>query len=110
MGGYQVTQQVIEMKPTAIFAINDEIAIGLYRGIHEAGLNVPADISVVGYDDIDLTEYISPKLTTVHQAAFEMGQHSAEMIIERIENRDEPIQSVTLPVKLVERESVKKIN
>ncbi|MBU9788236.1 LacI family transcriptional regulator [Lentilactobacillus sp. G22-6] len=110
MGGYQVTQQVIKMKPTAIFAINDEIAIGLYRGIHEAGLNVPADISVVGYDDIDLTEYISPKLTTVHQAAFEMGQHSAAMIIERIKNRDEPIQSVTLPVKLVERESVKKIN
>ncbi|KRL21548.1 ribose utilization transcriptional repressor RbsR [Lentilactobacillus kisonensis] len=110
LGGYSVTKQALAMKPTAIFAINDEIAIGLYRGIQELGLRIPDDISIVGYDDIDLTEYVYPKLTTVHQAAFELGQHSASMIIERIENRDEPIQKVTLPVKLMRRDSVKKIN
>ncbi|GHP15036.1 LacI family transcriptional regulator [Lentilactobacillus fungorum] len=109
LGGYQVTKQALALKPTAIFAINDEIAIGLYRGIYEAGLKIPADISVVGYDDIDLAEYVAPKLTTVHQAAFEMGQHSAAMIIERIENRNEPIQQVNLPVKLIERDSVKQL-
>ncbi|MCH4165697.1 MAG: substrate-binding domain-containing protein, partial [Lentilactobacillus diolivorans] len=95
-------------KPTAIFAINDEIAIGLYRGIHEAGLTIPDDISIVGYDDIDLAEYITPKLTTVHQPAFEMGTTAAQLIIKRIENQSEPIQRVSLPVKLVERQSVER--
>ncbi|GEP24363.1 LacI family transcriptional regulator [Lentilactobacillus diolivorans] len=107
-GGYQATNQALLQKPTAIFAINDEIAIGLYRGIHEAGLTIPDDISIVGYDDIDLAEYITPKLTTVHQPAFEMGTTAAQLIIKRIENQSEPIQRVSLPVKLVERQSVER--
>lgn len=109
-GGYAATKAALATKPTAIFGINDEVAIGVYRGLEEAGLKIPSDISVVGYDDIDLGEYISPKLTTVHQPAFEMGTNAAQMIIKRIEDHNEPIQQVSLPVSLVERESVRAIN
>lgn len=109
-GGYDAASQALQNHSTAIFGINDEIAIGLYRGIKEAGLTVPDDVSVVGYDDIDLGEYVYPKLTTVHQPAFEMGTHAAQMIINRIENTDQPIQKVSLPVHLVERQSVQKLS
>lgn len=109
-GGYDATEAALATKPSAIFAINDEIAIGLYRGIEEAGLKIPEDISIVGYDDIDLGEYIYPKLTTIHQPAFEMGTNAAQMIIKRIENQNEPIQRISLPVSLVERNSVNQIS
>ncbi len=109
-GGYDATPAALATKPNAIFAINDEIAIGLYRGIEEAGLKIPEDISVVGYDDIDLSEYIYPKLTTIHQPAFEMGTNAAQMIIKRIENQNQPIQRISLPVSLVERNSVNQID
>ncbi|GAD17441.1 LacI family DNA-binding transcriptional regulator [Lentilactobacillus otakiensis] len=109
-GGYDATAAALATKPNAIFAINDEVAIGLYRGLEEAGLKIPEDISIVGYDDIDLGEYIYPKLTTVHQPAFEMGTKAAQMIINRIEDQNEPIQQVSLPVSLVERDSVRAID
>lgn len=108
-GGYAATAAVLSMKPTAIFAINDEVAIGLYRGIEEAGLKIPDDISIVGYDDIDLSAYIFPKLTTVHQPAFEMGSSAAQLIIKRIEDHKEPLQQVSLPVSLIDRDSVRSI-
>lgn len=108
-GGYAATAAVLAMKPTAIFAINDEVAIGLYRGIEEAGLKIPDDISIVGYDDIDLSAYIFPKLTTVHQPAFEMGSSAAQLIIKRIEDHKEPLQQVSLPVSLIDRDSVRSI-
>lgn len=108
-GGYEATSAALATKPTAIFAINDEVAIGLYRGIEEAGLKIPDDISVVGYDDIDLGAYIYPKLTTVHQPAFNMGSSAAQLIIKRIEDHEEPIQQVSLPVSLIDRDSVRSI-
>lgn len=110
LGGYHATEQALADKPTAIFALNDEIAIGLYRGIHEAGLEIPKDVSIVGYDDIDLTEYIVPNLTTVHQPSFEMGTTAAKLILARIQDKDRAIQNVSLPINLVERESVRDLN
>ncbi|GAY74095.1 ribose utilization transcriptional repressor RbsR [Lentilactobacillus kosonis] len=109
-GGYETTEAVLANKPTAIFAINDELAIGLYRGLGESGLSIPDDISIVGYDDIDLSEYVTPKLTTVHQPAFEMGTNAAKLIINRIENEKIENQKIALPISLVERDSVRKIN
>lgn len=110
LGGYHVTDQVLKMKSTAIFALNDELAIGLYRGIHEAGLKIPDDISIVGYDDIDLTEYVTPTLTTIHQPSFEMGASAARLILARIQDRHRAFQRVALPISLVERQSVKTLN
>ncbi|WP_252893684.1 LacI family DNA-binding transcriptional regulator [Lentilactobacillus senioris] len=108
-GGVDISAAIWEAKPTVVFAINDEIAIGLNRGFNDMGLQVPEDISIMGYDNIDMAEYTIPALTTINQPAFEMGETAAQLIIERIKNRDKAPQHVTLPINLVERQSVRKI-
>ncbi|WP_056948131.1 ribose utilization transcriptional repressor RbsR [Secundilactobacillus odoratitofui] len=107
LGGYQAVDQLIAKQSTAVFCINDEMAIGVYRGLQERGLRVPDDISVMGYDDIDLANFVAPKLTTIHQPAFEMGQVATELLIERIQNPRLPHQDKQLPLELVVRDSVK---
>lgn len=107
LGGYQHTEEVLAKQPTAVFCANDELAIGLYRGLHERGINIPDDLSVVGYDNIDLDEYVTPKLTTVEQPILELGETSARLILNRIKNINMPRQLVNVPVKLIERSSTK---
>ncbi|MDT6980385.1 ribose utilization transcriptional repressor RbsR [Levilactobacillus zymae] len=105
LGGYQAATAVIAQHPTAVFAINDETALGLIRGLHEQGLRVPEDISVLGYDDIDLDDYVVPKLSSVHQPVVTMGEQATELLINRIRNRRQSGQTVDLPVDLRQRES-----
>lgn len=105
LGGYQATAAVLAQHPTAVFAINDETALGLMRGLHEQGVRVPDDISVLGYDDIDLDEYVVPKLTTIHQPVVTMGQQATELLINRVRNQRQSAQMVDLPVVLKQRES-----
>ncbi|AYM03004.1 ribose utilization transcriptional repressor RbsR [Levilactobacillus yiduensis] len=105
LGGYQATTAVMAQHPTAVFAINDETALGLMRGLHEQGVRVPQDISVLGYDDIDLDEYVVPKLTTIHQPVVTMGQQATGLLINRIKDQRQAAQLVDLPVNLQERES-----
>jgi DNA-binding LacI/PurR family transcriptional regulator len=69
---------------TAVFAFNDVSAIGAIRALHEAGLRVPADVSVLGFDDIYAAAYHNPPLTTVKQPLFEMGKLAAETLLERL--------------------------
>lgn len=106
-GGYSCTKGVLEEHPTAVFAANDEMAIGLYRGLAENGVSVPDDISVVGFDDIDLAEYVTPKLTTIQQPIREIGEQATEMLFNRIKNPDAAIQTSYFGVKLVVRDSTK---
>ncbi len=68
-----------------MFALNDELAFGLYRGLEEAGKSIPEDYSIIGYDNIDMCEYIKPKLTTIAQPIFELGQTSAKLLLDRIQ-------------------------
>jgi len=105
LGGYQATKAVLAQHPTAVFAINDETALGLMRGLHAQGVSVPQDISVLGYDDIDLDEYVVPKLTTIHQPVVTMGQQATGLLINRIQDQRQAAQLVDLPVDLRERES-----
>ena len=109
LGGYQVSEQVLQTKASAVFAVNDEMAIGLYRGLNERGLEVPTDLSIVGYDNIDLSEYVNPPLTTIAQPVFEMGQVAFRTLLQRIEQPDAPAQKIKLPVELVVRESSRKV-
>lgn len=109
LGGYQATQAVFDSNVTAVFAVNDELAIGLYRGYTEQGRQIPTDLSIVGYDNVDWCEYVDPKLTTIKQPIFELGQEATRLLLERIESPDQPIQQRILPVALVERQSVRKI-
>lgn len=104
-GGCQAAKAVVNTPATAIFATNDELAIGLYRGLKDLGKIIPADYSIVGYDNIDLTEYLDPKLTTIEQPVFEMGKIAFQKLTERIKNPSLPPCEVLLPVKLIERQS-----
>ena len=71
-------------KITALFAYNDVVALGAFRAIREANLQVPADISLVGYDDIMFAEFFEIPLTTVHQPTIEISRKAAEFLFEKI--------------------------
>lgn len=109
-GGRAAVPAVLKTKATAIFAINDEIALGLYLGLSEAGKKIPADYSVIGYDNIDMCEYMVPQLTTIAQPIFELGQITAKMLLERIENPSKDWEERMLPVNLIERFSTAHLN
>ena len=91
---------------TAIFSFNDTAAIGAIRAIEDAGLNCPRDISVIGFDDIIVAEYLSPRLTTVRQPLHQMGTTAAELLVKRIQNPEAPFQEdIWFEPELVVRES-----
>jgi DNA-binding LacI/PurR family transcriptional regulator len=95
-------------RPTAVTCYNDLVAIGLCRALAELGLRVPDDVSVVGYDDIPLAEYLAIPLTTVRVPKFRMGQIAAEMLIRHIEAREAiPPQKVYLEAELIVRQSTR---
>ncbi len=98
-------------RPTAVFACNDLMALGAMRAIREAGLSIPQDISVIGFDDIALSSYISPTLTTIAQPLKEMARASIEMLITRIQGETVDLQAKrrVLPTELIIRESCMKI-
>lgn len=91
-------------RPTAVFAANDQIAIALYRAAASIGLSVPGDLSVVGFDNLDVAEQLVPRLTTVAQPFMRIGQMTAEVLLKRI-GGDAVRQQVTLTPQLIERES-----
>lgn len=108
--GYYMTIELLEKFPevTAIFAYNDVIAIGAYMAINQKGLKIPDDISIIGYDDIEMASIISPRLTTVAQPFYDMGKTAAELIIKRIkEDTSSTPQVILLPTKLIIRESTR---
>ncbi|WP_318530041.1 LacI family DNA-binding transcriptional regulator [Secundilactobacillus paracollinoides] len=110
LGGYDVAGAVIDSGASAVFAVNDEMAIGLYRGLKNLGIEVPRDISVMGYDGIDLGTYVEPALTTIQQPIARMGELAMQLLINRINNPDINHQVVELPVRLIQRESVVNIS
>lgn len=89
---------------TAVFCSNDLIAIGAMNAIREHGLRIPEDISVVGFDDVPLSRYITPSLTSVKQPAYEKGVKAAEALINFLENDIDP-KSYNLNLELVKRKS-----
>ena len=95
-------------KFTAIFATCDDIAVGALSVAHKRGIKVPDDISIIGYDNTQAAEMSYPALTTLAQPLYEMGQKSVEMIIKKISSNDE-VKSITMPFKIVERDTVKKV-
>lgn len=77
-----------EKRPTAATCYNDLVAIGLCRALAELGLRVPDDVSVVGYDNLQLLDYLAVPLTSIHVPKLEMGAQAAEMLIQHIESRE----------------------
>lgn len=103
IGGRQAAKVIVETEVTGIFAINDEIAFGLYLGLAELKKKIPQDYSVIGYDNIDMSEYVTPQLTTIAQPIYELGQTTAELLLERIEQPSKDWEEKTLPVQLIQR-------
>jgi LacI family transcriptional regulator len=106
--GFKPMQALLEKSRdfTAIFCFNDIAAIGAIRALKDAGLTVPGDVSVVGFDDIQSAAYSTPSLTTVRQPLLEMGKRGAQVLLDRIANREKqyPAEIVMAP-ELVVRES-----
>lgn len=94
-----------EGRPTAIFCENDEMAMGAIRCIRQAGLQVPEDISVAGFDDISFAAFCDPPLTTIAQPAEAFGQHAVTMLLALLEGKDLPEHRLILPFELVVRAS-----
>jgi LacI family transcriptional regulator len=98
-------QQLLGLRerPTAVFAAGDVVALGAMSSIHAAGLQIPADMAVVGFDDIFLAAHAHPPLTTVRVPAYGLGWTAAEVLIALIEGDE--ASSVMLETELVIRES-----
>lgn len=109
-GGKEAAYQLLSRRPdvTAIFCASDLMALGAIQAIRGLGLRIPQDISIVGFDNINVTEYCTPALTTVHQNKYELGYHAAQMLIDLLEGRNVHAQ-LTLPTELVKRDSVASI-
>jgi LacI family transcriptional regulator len=105
--GYPFAQQLLERKQpfTALFAYNDISAIGSIYAFSEAGLRVPDDISVVGFDDIQSAAYITPSLTTVRQPLLKMGEIAARALLDRINGRMKYVPEIAIEPELVVRRS-----
>lgn len=106
--GYKPMQALLETTRdfTAVFCFNDIAAIGAIRALKDAGLSVPGDVSVVGFDDIQSAAYATPSLTTVRQPLREMGKRGAQVLLERIADREKAFPAeVVMEPALVVRES-----
>jgi DNA-binding LacI/PurR family transcriptional regulator len=105
--GHRAVQRLLaSQRPfTAIFAQNDRMAIGAIRALQDAGLGVPEDVSVIGFDDIPLAAYCHPPLTTLYQPMEECGRRAVRLLVETIGNPHRSPEQVLLRARLVERGS-----
>jgi LacI family transcriptional regulator len=106
-GGYTGMTRLLSLsvRPTAVFASNDPTAFGAMQAIDNAGLTVPGDVAVVGFDDLPASATTRPPLTTVHQPIAELGAAAAKIVIDLVERKyTEPVQ-LCLPTHLVVRRS-----
>ena len=109
--GYLVGKQFCELKdrPKAMFIYNDLSALGFIQALGESGINVPKDVAIVGFDDIQMSSYVAPGLTTIHQPAYEMGKLGAKLLFRLMEDgTGKPVQKM-LESSLVIRESTQKV-
>lgn len=110
-GGYNSMKELLELKerPTAVFVASDKMAIGAIDAVKDSGLRVPEDISIIGFDDIELAMYLTPKLTTLRQNAQEIGKEAIDLLVKQIDNKTKIAENRVIPVELIERESCKNI-
>lgn len=104
-GGYTAMKQLIPVKPDAVFAASDTMAVGALRALREAGLKVPDDVALVGYDDLPPALQADPQLTTIRQPIAKTGSLALELLIEIIDHPEQPPRHIILPNELIIRNS-----
>lgn len=109
-GSYEDMHRALQNRtapmPTGIFAFNDLVAAGSIRAIRSAGYQIPTDISIIGMDNLPLTEAVDPPLTSVHVPKFSMGYLAVEHVLQLIGHSDLPVIKTSVDVRMIERESV----
>lgn len=110
-GGRESVKQILSLgdPPTAIFCSNDYLALGAMKGARELGLNLPGDLSIAGFDDIQIASYVIPSLTTMRQPAYDMGKLGAELLFQRMGQQAKPVQ-LMMETELIARESTARIS
>jgi DNA-binding LacI/PurR family transcriptional regulator len=105
--GYEATRALLALNspPTAIFASNDLMALGVIYAVQDAGMHVPQDMAVVGYDDRDFALWVRPSLTTICMPSYEMGQAAATLLFNQIAENSDPIDATHIPGQLIVRQS-----
>ena len=105
--GATLTAGLVRMQPapTAIFCFSDDMAFGAIHALREAGLDCPRDVSVVGFDDVSLSRYATPSLTTVRQPMREIGRKTVQLLLDIIEGGATDLVNLTLPHELIVRQS-----
>ena len=107
--GIRLSEKLLDahVNTTGIVAAADILAIGAMKGLFEKGVRVPEDQSIVGFDDLEISHYLTPGLTTVKQQTSLKGQRAVELLLKHIQDPSLPKQEEILPLELIERESVK---
>ena len=109
--GYPVIQHLLANRQqfTAVVAFNDMSAIGAIRALQDSGMKVPADVSVIGFDDINAAAFNNPRLTTIRQPLANMGRMAAQCVLNRIHGREKFRKQIVVEPELVVRESTRAI-
>jgi len=105
---FELTRKLLANKPdiTALFAVNDAMAFGAVQAIMDAGLSIPEDISLIGFDDVELSRIVHPPLTTIHVPQDEMGKAAVEIVLRQSKSREPLVpEHRVFGVRLVERQS-----
>lgn len=99
--------QSLEDKPEALICSNDKMAILMCKALSQCGLKVPEDIGVVGFDDIELSNMVNPRITTMRVDKVLMGKKAMERLLKCMERPKEKVEKLVLDVQLIERDSVR---
>ena len=103
--GYNAMKSLLPHKPDALFAAGDTTALGAMQAIYEAGLRIPDDIAIVGFDDLDVATKATPPLTTIRQPIQQKGALAAQLLIDLIDGKTKSPHQILLPTQLVIRQS-----
>lgn len=111
--GYQAAATILDRwdtRPTAVYAFSDLMAIGAMQAFQERGIRVPEEISVCGFDGIELASLVTPRLSTLAQPSFQVGQESASILVHQMEGQEITDLKRELPYELIMRQSVLNLN
>ncbi|WP_280771418.1 LacI family DNA-binding transcriptional regulator [Salipaludibacillus daqingensis] len=110
-GGLHTANQILALKDiSAIFCFSDVTAFGVMKGLHDLGVNIPEDLSIMGFDDLYFSKYLSPPLTTISQDIILKGKTATELLIGQIDHKVNIERKNTIPIKIMERNSIKPFN